>query len=59
MQPEEADQKSGKAKPIEEMEKLEHEDTVRMNHLGKGDAGAIFADLEAQARNYPKLQTTF
>lgn len=48
-----------KTRPIEEMEELEHEDTERMEHLGKDDSDAIFADLEAQAKSYPKLQTEF
>ena len=54
------DKKDGdKEDPIEEMEKLEDEDTKRMEHLGKDDSDAIFADLEVQAKDYPKLQTTF
>lgn len=56
MQP---DKKDGKADPIEEMEKLEDEDTERMENLGKDASEAIFADLEAQTKGYPKLQTTF
>lgn len=48
-----------KEKPIEELEKLEDEDTERMEHLGKDDSDAIFTDLEVQAKDYPKLQTTF
>lgn len=60
MQPDESDKKAGnKKEPIEELEKLEDEDTERMEYLGKDDSDAIFTDLEAQAKNYPKLQTTF
>lgn len=44
---------------IEEMERLENEDAERMEHLGKDDSSAIFADLQARAADYPKLQTTF
>ncbi|ROW10140.1 hypothetical protein VMCG_01836 [Cytospora schulzeri] len=60
MQSDERDEKDRtKEQPIEEMEELEHEDTERMEHLGKDDSDAIFADLEAQAKGYPKLQTEF
>lgn len=60
MQPDKKDEKSqDKEQPIEEMEKLEDEDTERMEHLGKDASDAIFADLGAQAKGYPKLQTTF
>lgn len=50
---------NGTEEAIDEMEKLEHEDTARMEHLGKNASEAIFTDLEAQASGYPKLQTTF
>lgn len=55
------DEKGDKNKedPIEEMEKLEDEDTKRMEHLGKDASEAIFSDLNAEAEGYPKLQTTF
>lgn len=60
MQPDKKDEKDkSKEQPIQEMEELEHEDTERMEHLGKDDSDAIFADLEVQAKNYPKLQTEF
>lgn len=60
MQPDEKNENdSDKGKPIDELEELEHEDTERMEHLGKNDSDAIFADLEAQAKGYPKLQTEF
>lgn len=36
MQPDKKDEKNkSKEQPIEEMEELEHEDTERMEHLGK------------------------
>lgn len=60
MQPDEKDEKAtDKEEPMEEMEKLEDEDTARMQHLGEDATAAIFADLEAHAENYPKLQTIF
>ncbi len=60
MQPAEEEKGDGKEEePIEELEKLENEDTKRMKHLSKDASAAIFADLQAHARDYPKLQTTF
>ncbi|KAJ4418525.1 hypothetical protein N0V82_005505 [Gnomoniopsis sp. IMI 355080] len=60
MQPDEKDEKSqDKEQPMEEMEKLEDEDAERMESLGKDASEAIFADLDAHAKDYPKLQTTF
>ncbi|KAI1211468.1 uncharacterized protein F4807DRAFT_417749 [Annulohypoxylon truncatum] len=53
------EQKEGQEKPIEELEKLEDEDTHRMESLQGDDSAAIFADLQAGAKDYPKLQTTF
>ncbi|KAI1140072.1 hypothetical protein F5Y05DRAFT_424008 [Hypoxylon sp. FL0543] len=52
-------QEEGQKKPIEELEKLEDEDTHRMEGLQGDDSTAIFADLHAHAKDYPKLQTTF
>ncbi|XXH04110.1 hypothetical protein Hte_010522 [Hypoxylon texense] len=52
-------QEEGQEKPIEELEKLEDEDTHRMEDLQGDDSAAIFADLHAHAKDYPKLQTTF
>lgn len=46
-----------KESPEEEMEKLEHEDEIRVKHL-KGD-DAVFADLGLNAKDYPKVQTTW
>ncbi|KAI2638699.1 hypothetical protein GGS26DRAFT_542621 [Hypomontagnella submonticulosa] len=53
------DQEEGQEKPVEELEKLEDEDTHRMEGLQGDDSAAIFADLHARAKDYPKLQTTF
>jgi len=49
----------GDGKPREELEKLEDEDTHRMEALKGDDSAAIFADLGARAGDYPKLETTF
>ncbi|KAL9114721.1 MAG: hypothetical protein Q9227_001399 [Pyrenula ochraceoflavens] len=46
-----------KESPEEEMEKLEHEDEIRVKHL-KGD-DSVFADLGLSAKEYPKVQTTW
>ena len=58
-EPQDKDEKEGKEKPLEEMEMLEDEDTYRMEGLSGDDAEAIFADLEVNAADYPKLQTAF
>lgn len=52
-------QDKGSKKPEEVLEKLEEEDLERMKHLAGDDSAAIFSDLEARAKDYPKLQTTF
>ncbi|KAK3311079.1 uncharacterized protein B0T15DRAFT_520321, partial [Chaetomium strumarium] len=57
--PQTEDQKDGRAEPAAEMEKLEEEDMQRMKALREDDSGRIFADLQADAGNYPKLRTTF
>lgn len=59
LEPQKKDEKEGKDAPAEELEKLEEEDTERMRDLSKDDAGRIFSDLEANAKDLPKLQTTF
>ncbi|KAF2720960.1 hypothetical protein K431DRAFT_269444 [Polychaeton citri CBS 116435] len=46
-----------KETPQEELEKLEHEDDVRVEHL-KGD-DTIFEDLGISSKEYPKLMTTW
>lgn len=58
-EPQKKDEREGKEKPLEEMEKLEDEDTHRMEDLKGDDSAAIFDDLEVNAKDYPKLQTTF
>lgn len=51
------EEKPEKETPLEEMETLEHEDEIRVEHL-KGD-DSVFADLGLNAKEYPKLQTTW
>ncbi len=56
----ERDQKPGnKDETMDEINTLEEEDLTRMKNLGEDDSSAIFADLGARAKEYPKLQTTF
>ncbi|KAL8851104.1 MAG: hypothetical protein Q9221_004000 [Calogaya cf. arnoldii] len=55
--PQPEDQKQNKEEPKEEMEKLEHEDDLRVEHL-KGD-DTVFEDLGLSSKEYPKLQTTW
>lgn len=55
--PQPEDEKNDKEQPIEEMEKLEHEDDLRVQHL-KGD-DTVFEDLGLSSKEYPKLQTTW
>ncbi|KAI1101566.1 hypothetical protein F4804DRAFT_315453 [Jackrogersella minutella] len=54
-----AGQEKNEQLPIDELEKLEDEDTHRMEDLQGDDSASIFADLQARAKDYPKLQTTF
>ncbi|KAI0474435.1 hypothetical protein F4859DRAFT_522059 [Xylaria cf. heliscus] len=58
-EPQKEDEKEGKEKPEEELEKLEDEDTHRMETLRDDDSAAIFADLGVLAKGYTKLETTF
>ncbi|KAL8949870.1 MAG: hypothetical protein Q9222_004063 [Ikaeria aurantiellina] len=55
--PQPDDEKANKEEPKEEMEKLEHEDDIRVEHL-KGD-DTVFEDLGLSSKDYPKLQTTW
>ena len=45
--------------PTEEIEKLEHEDEMRVEGLKGDESEAIFRDLGISAKGYPKVQTTF
>ena len=47
----------GKDKPLEEMEKLEDEDQIRVEHLKADDS--VFVDLGLSSQEFPKLQTTW
>ncbi|KAL8944789.1 MAG: hypothetical protein Q9216_000211 [Gyalolechia sp. 2 TL-2023] len=55
--PQPDDEEKSKEEPREEMEKLEHEDDLRVQHL-KGD-DTVFEDLGLSSKEYPKLQTTW
>ncbi|KAI4260886.1 MAG: hypothetical protein LQ352_000041 [Teloschistes flavicans] len=55
--PQADDVKQEKEEPKEEIEKLEHEDNLRVDHL-KGD-DTVFEDLGLSSKEYPKLQTTW
>ncbi|KAI9815166.1 MAG: hypothetical protein M1832_005568 [Thelocarpon impressellum] len=46
-----------KETPLEEMEKLEREDEVRVEHLKDDDP--VFADLDISSKEYSGLQTTW
>ncbi|EGZ77070.1 hypothetical protein NEUTE2DRAFT_99499 [Neurospora tetrasperma FGSC 2509] len=59
LEPQKADDKENKEEPAEELEKLEEEDLQRLKGLSDDDSGRVFADLEVNANDYPKLQTTF
>jgi hypothetical protein len=53
------DKEDGKADPEDVLNHLEEEDLKRMKDLPGGQSASIFADLEVDAKEYPKLQTTF
>ncbi|KAF5019333.1 hypothetical protein F66182_8661 [Fusarium sp. NRRL 66182] len=59
VEPQKKDQKSGKEDPETVLENLEDDDTKRMRHLADDQSAAIYADLHAKAKDYPKMQTTF
>lgn len=59
VEPQKEDKESGAKEPVEVLEELEEEDLERMKDLPGDDSAAIFADLQARANDYPKLQTTF
>ncbi|KAL0944707.1 uncharacterized protein CTRU02_202594 [Colletotrichum truncatum] len=58
-EPRKKDIKEGNEEPKDVLEEIEDEDTQRMQNLADDDSSAIFADLQARAKDYPKLQTTF
>lgn len=52
------DAKNGsKETPVEELEKLEHEDEIRTEHMDGDDT--VFADLGISSKEYPKVMTTW
>ncbi|KAK2041932.1 hypothetical protein LZ31DRAFT_376362 [Colletotrichum somersetense] len=59
VEPKEKDVKAGKDKPEDVLQEIEDEDTKRMEHLSGDESASIFTDLQARAKDYPKLQTTF
>jgi len=59
VEPKQKDVKAGKDKPGDVLQEIEDEDTKRMEHLSGDDSASIFADLQARAKDYPQLQTTF
>ncbi|RMJ19774.1 hypothetical protein CDV36_000547 [Fusarium kuroshium] len=59
VEPQKEDEEKGKEDPKTVLENLEEDDFERMKDLAEDESTAIFADLHAQAKDYPKLQTTF
>ncbi|KAF5967792.1 hypothetical protein FCOIX_11706 [Fusarium coicis] len=59
VEPQKKDQKDGKEEPETVLEHLEDDDVKRMKHLADDQSAAIYADLHVQAKDYPKMQTTF
>ncbi|KAK7565533.1 tetrapyrrole biosynthesis, uroporphyrinogen III synthase [Phyllosticta citricarpa] len=58
LDPTRKDQKNGdKETPAEELEKLEHEDELRVQHLHGDDT--VFDDLKLSLDEYPKVPTTW
>lgn len=53
------DQEKGEVELQDELDELAEEDEKRMNDLADGDASAIYADIHADAEDYPDVQTTF
>ncbi|KXH66564.1 hypothetical protein CSAL01_10738 [Colletotrichum salicis] len=59
VEPKPKDVKAGKENPEDVLQEIGDEDEKRMKHLSGDDSASIFADLQARAEDYPKLQTTF
>ncbi|KAL3951994.1 hypothetical protein ACCO45_013711 [Purpureocillium lilacinum] len=59
VEPQKEDEKDGAEEPMEALEHLEDEDLNRMSDLAGDQSASIFADLHAQAKDYPSIQTTF
>lgn len=57
VEPTTKDKKHDKETPREELEKLEHEDELRVKHLHGNDS--VFDDLQISKKEYPKVPTTW
>ncbi|KAL0257772.1 hypothetical protein SLS55_006935 [Diplodia seriata] len=57
VEPKSKDQREGKDEPQEELEKLEHEDELRVEHLHGNDT--VFDDLKISKNEYPQVPTTW
>ncbi|KAH7410371.1 tetrapyrrole biosynthesis, uroporphyrinogen III synthase [Phaeosphaeria sp. MPI-PUGE-AT-0046c] len=57
VEPTTKDKKHEKETPQEELEKLEHEDELRVKHLHGDDS--VFDDLQISKKDYPKVPTTW
>jgi len=57
VEPTTKDQKHDKDTPLEEIEKLEHEDELRVEHLHGDDS--VYDDLKISKKEYPKVATTW
>lgn len=57
VEPTTKDKKHDKETPKEELEKLEHEDELRVKHLHGDDT--VFDDLQLSKKEYPKVPTTW
>ena len=55
--PQEEDKEDKKDTPLEEMEKLENEDEIRVTHLAGDDS--VFRDLGLSKKEFPELQTSW
>ncbi|KAF1835043.1 tetrapyrrole biosynthesis, uroporphyrinogen III synthase [Decorospora gaudefroyi] len=57
VEPTQKDQKHDKETPKEEIEKLEHEDELRVEHLHGDDS--VYDDLKISKKEYPQVPTTW
>ncbi|ORY04266.1 tetrapyrrole biosynthesis, uroporphyrinogen III synthase [Clohesyomyces aquaticus] len=57
VEPTTKDKKHDKETPMEEIEQLEHEDELRVQHLNGDDS--VFVDLQISKKDYPKVPTTW
>lgn len=58
-QPQSPDQKAGKEDPIEEVEKLEEEDELRVEGLKGSDSEALFVDLGLDRQEFDAVASTW